>query len=209
MNISAVIESVTNPNARRYLKFCINQLNKLGIPLYLDGSLSVIGANTCGYFSEDEGIRCYVGPEDSWLLTLGHEKKHSSDFVEQNQIWREYQNLNTPIDDIITRGKRVKNPIKTCRVLVDLEHRAEVSAIREAKRYKLPVDLDSYVQVANLTLWKYIFCIHNNGYWVRLTNKVQNDLAATMPTKLLPRGTFLLSNMPPELRNQLEELRIK
>jgi hypothetical protein len=209
VKIEDVIRSITNPNARRYIKFCIKQLSKYSIPLYLDGGLSVIGANTAGYFAEDEGVRCFVGPSLDWLLVLGHEKNHALSFALQKPQWIAYQQLDTSIDDIIHRGKQVINPIKTCRVLVNLEHQAETAAIRDAKKYYLPVDLPYYQQVANLTLWKYIFCIHNNGYWVKLTNKVQNDLAATMPTKLLPRNTFLLSNMPPELRNQLEELRIK
>lgn len=209
MKLENILSEIKDKNVIKYLKFVKNYLEKNNIALHLDGNLSRIGAHTHGYFSEKEGIRCFVNPKDqNWILTLSHELHHCTTYLKNSKDWRDYQNLELSMEQIEKMKTLPPNRIKICRVLINLEWGAENAAIKATKKYNLPVNLDSYIQEANFTLYRYSFLSHE-GIFPILSNKNNGELIKLMPTKLINKKEFIWSKMPAEIKLKLDAFRIK
>lgn len=215
MTLESIINDVTDANVKKFLKNIQKDLAKKKVNLYLDSNFFILGKDNAGWFCEEDknnemSIRCYVdlsSPE--WLAILLHEWIHCCDCISHTQEYVEFQGLAFNADDVIKKKKLPPNIYKTRDVILNLEWKTEKETIRLLKKFKLPVDIKKYAQEANLMLYKYLILFSKLKTWPNLTPKVQEQIVSNLPTELLPREEFCLTKMPPLVRSQLEELRVK
>lgn len=210
MKIDLVLDSITDKRVKKFFKYILAELEKHDITLHLDANLSQVGAKRIGYYCNyNKEIRCYVNLDDlTYLGTIAHEFSHSSQASEQTKEWEDYESLELTMEDIQIKKKLPPTLHKFRRTVIALEWDAERRAIELIKKFRLPLDLNHYIQEANLVLYKYVYLCHRHTF-PTLKYKDQEQIMRGLPTYLLDKEMFVWSKMPPLLKVKLDELRIK
>ena len=120
--------------------------------LRLKKSVTLSGLNRetggSGYFDEIEKKLVVAGKKNIWLGVLVHEYAHLTQWVDGCKEWIEGCEGLPKVDEWLA-GKRVHNIQKHLARSRDLELDNEKRSVKLIKKYKLPIDIKSYVQRAN------------------------------------------------------------
>jgi hypothetical protein len=106
---------------------------------------------------------------EEWFGILIHEYCHFLQWRENSKIWRDFEESNFSIDDIIKNPKKFKKEIL---ILIHLELDCERRAVSLIKHYNL-FDYKEYIQQANAILYKYGF-LYIDGFWPRSNPELKN-----------------------------------
>lgn len=151
--------------------------NRLGVKLQLTNDKHIVitdNIKCSGYFQnpekKEQGVLAVATDMnmENWLSILVHESCHMDQWEEGCDIWKLADKLNPNIIDEWLEGKefsdkKIDDAINSTR---DLELDCEKRTIEKIKKFKLPINIDQYIQKANC----YIF-YHN---YVRLTRTWYN-----------------------------------
>jgi len=164
-------------NIQSFILSLKRKANKLGVTLQLDNKKHIEitdNIKVCGFFMERIGripgiLATATGLSIAeWLPILVHESCHMDQWQEKISLWKECGKLPEEIIDNWIEGKNytkktVEHAIKITR---NLELDCEQRAVKKIKRFNLPINIDEYIQRANV----YLF-FHN---WVLLKRKWYN-----------------------------------
>ncbi len=210
MKFDVILNDISNRNVKKFLIYVFNKLEKMEVKVCLDGNVSRIGVKTSGFYSDfDKIIRCYIDQSNfMWLGTLAHEFAHATQAHKQTKEWIDFNELELTTEDILINRKLPASLQHFRRVIIALEWDAEKKAINLIKKFNLPIDINKYIQEANLVLIKYVFLTHKRT-WPNFKNGYQDRLIEQMPIKLMPTQELVWSKLDTKLKTQLEEFRIK
>ena len=113
-----------------------------------------------------------------WFGVLIHEYCHFLQWKENSQIWRDFEECNFSIDNIIKNPKKYKKEIL---LLLRLEADCERRAVKLIRQHGL-FDETEYIREANAVLYKYAF-LYTDGFWPK-GNPELKECEALCPTKL-------------------------
>lgn len=146
-----------------------------------------------GEFSEfNMTIKCYLDSSSNyWIGVLAHEYAHFLQCIKGNQLWINFQNEVSSIDDLndIFKNKRRKFKInkpkryKLIHHIIKMELDCDKAAIRLINKWKLPVDKKEYIAKANIVLYKYLYWAEY-GIWPSITDKNTNKTTDWRELKL-------------------------
>lgn len=97
---------------------------------------------------------------DQALGVLIHEYCHFLQWREGAKVWKEFEECNFSIDDVIKSPKKFKSEIL---LLIKLEAECERRVVKLVKKYELFCP-KQYAKEANCILFKYAF-LYKKGYW--------------------------------------------
>lgn len=103
-----------------------------------------------GYFqdiSPTQGILACATSHPSYLQLLVHEFSHMEQWIEKSEIWENSKNCGD-VDEWIG-GKKVRNIANKIDTIKLLELDCEKRAIKNIKKYRLPINTTLYAQKAN------------------------------------------------------------
>jgi hypothetical protein len=156
-----------------------------------DGKILLFKGEYCGgndrchgifeFNSRDEPIiKVAIGNKtrDQGFGVLIHEYCHFLQWREGSQIWKEFEESNFSIDDVIKNPKKFKKEIL---LLIKLESDCERRVIKLIKKYDLFCP-KQYAREANFILFKYAF-IHTNSFWPS-SPKRDNNFYEKCPDKI-------------------------
>lgn len=113
---------------------------------------------------EEPIIKVAIGnkSKEQGLGVLIHEYCHFIQWRDKVQVWRDFEESDFSIQDVIDSPKKCKREILS---LIKLEADCEKRVIKLIKKHKLFCPLQ-YAREANAILFKYGF-IYTNGFWPR------------------------------------------
>lgn len=104
---------------------------------------------------------------DQALGVLIHEYCHFLQWREAAKVWKEFEESNFSIEDVIKNPKKFKSQIL---LLIKLEADCERRVIKLVNKYGLFCP-NQYAKEANYILYKYAF-IYTNGFWPSAGSKL-------------------------------------
>jgi len=143
------------------------------------------GSDRChGMFAfnhkDEPVIKVAVGNKsnEQWFGILIHEYCHFLQWVEGSKIWKQFEECNFNIDEIIKCPKKYKKEIL---LLIRLEADCERRTVKLIKEYDLFCH-KQYAREANAVLYKYAF-LYTEGFWPK-GNPELEDSWAVCPDKI-------------------------
>ena len=149
---------------RDFVKHVKSECTKYGVKLYLKRSKQLKLSNNMkcsGYFDENEpAIVCAINRKD-WLEILVHEYGHLTQWAEGTEIWKKSNTALSKVDEWLegTEIRGIKKHLAICR---DLELDNEKRSVKIIKKFKLTINIDSYIRKANAYVQFY-----NHLYYTR------------------------------------------
>lgn len=211
MKIENLISECSHREVKRFLADIKKELDKHDITLSFDSNLSRIGEGDAGCFFPDKKLlKCYMNNDGfNFLGVLAHERSHVvNQWATRSETWVAFEELEFNPEEIIKQKKIPPALTKYRRATINLEWECEKETIKLLKKYNLPLNIDKYIQTANLVLYSYVYMFARK-HWPKLRKKDQVTMEEQMPTTLISRDQFVWSKMPILLKTQLEELRVK
>lgn len=181
MNINRFISDLRLQAKKYKVKFDIKNKEQI----VLSDSIKVDG-----YFLEKSkhkpGVLTVAGGREinEWLPILVHESCHMDQWNKKTKLIEEWDlNKCDSFDDWL-EGKEynigfIKKMVKT---IQKIELDCEKRAIAKIKRYKLPIDIEEYIQIANFCLFFYNHTITTRKWNSKILNVV--DIHKQFPKKL-------------------------
>jgi hypothetical protein len=122
-------------------------------------------------FKDNPVIKVAVGNKSTerWFGVLIHEYCHFLQWKEQSKIWKDFEESNFNIEDIIKSPKKYKKEIL---LLLRLEADCERRVVNLIKTHQL-FDATEYIQEANAVLYKYGF-LYTDHFWPKTGSEVKN-----------------------------------
>jgi hypothetical protein len=116
-------------------------------------------------------IKVAVGNKtnERWFGVLIHEYCHFLQWKEQSKIWKDFEESNFNIEDIINNPKKFKKEIL---LLIRLEADCERRVIQLIRKYRL-FDEKEYAKEANAVLYKYAF-LYTDHFWPKGNPELKN-----------------------------------
>ena len=115
--------------------------------------------------------------EESFGILI-HEYCHFLQWKEGSKVWKDFEESNFSIDDVIKKPKKYKKEIL---ILIKLEADCERRAVNLIRKYGA-IDCIEYIQQANAVLYKYGF-LYTDGFWPK-RNAELKDCYLLCPDKL-------------------------
>jgi hypothetical protein len=131
-------------------------------------------------YKDNPVIKVAIGNKSNerWFGVLIHEYCHFLQWRESSKIWKNFEECNFNIDQIIKNPKKFKKEIL---ILLRLEADCERRAVRLIKEYEL-FDETEYVKEANAVLYKYGF-LYTDHFWPK-GNPELKDCEYLCPDKI-------------------------
>lgn len=162
------------------------------------GRYTYVDNTKCGgYF--DDGARILVTALGNkyWKSVFIHEGCHMDQYLENSKYWRELyvnkEDISVDFWDWLS-GINIpkKRLIAATKVLQNLERDCERRTIKKIKEYKVNIDLNNYIQIANHYLYSYTHILKSRN-WESSCRK--NFKISTLPTILLKNHTVIPKNI--------------
>jgi hypothetical protein len=153
-----------NAGAKKFISDVATKCVESGITLKLisDRTVDVDSIPCSGYFDEDDLV--VATKKKDWLDVLAHESCHLDQFVEKSKYWIKGDEGIKNIEKYLSKNKSITyNKVK--KSIIDtilLELDCEIRTVKKIKKYKLNVNIDTYIKQAN----SYLF-----SYWVILRDR--------------------------------------
>jgi hypothetical protein len=163
-----------------------------GVKLVLSPSKNVIFTddykNECsGYFSDSDRLLVVAcgKPAEQWIDILVHESAHMDQWVQKDPRMEEWDAACIAFSEFL-QGTKIMNKSQLRNVIdsmIDLELDCEKRSVELIKKWKLPIDLDNYIRVANA----YVLSYRVMGTYKRFPKGIGDDdqLLAVSPNKFL------------------------
>ena len=175
-----------NKNVKKFIEKVQADCKKHGIKLDIRpvNYLVLSGNIRCsGYFDEVDKVLVVAGKKDIWLGVLVHEYAHLTQWVDGCKEWIEGCEGLPKVDEWLA-GKRVHNIQKHLARSRDLELDNEKRSVKLIKKYKLPIDVKSYVQRANAYVQFYNWMFYTRRWSSEKNSPYGNpNVYEQMPTK--------------------------
>lgn len=159
-----------------------------------------------GEFSHDEGIPIIKiatkHPEKEVLYTLVHEYAHFLQLIEGSKIWDKFENNGYEIGVIFDKKSPSEARLRCCEMIIKLELDCERRAVALIHQYNLPINIDEYIQRANLVLFKWVHS-KNTTDWVKTTDKQFDSLCEICPPVFLKSYKKIPKNVESEFKKIL------
>jgi hypothetical protein len=116
-------------------------------------------------------IKVAVGNKtnERWFGVLIHEYCHFLQWREQSELWKDFEESNFNIEEIINNPKKFKKEILT---LIRLEADCERRVVQLIRKYRL-FNEKEYAKEANAVLYKYGF-LYTDHFWPKGNPELKN-----------------------------------
>lgn len=144
------------------------------------------GLPCSGYFEGDidkgELVVAVNKPQKKWLPVLIHESCHMDQWLENKAKFMVSEGIE--VIDQWLNGKRVNKTIlkKAIEATKKLELDCEIRSVAKIKKYKLPINIQEYIQMANTYIYFYNWVLENRKW-----NSVDKSLYQKEIYKLAPK----------------------
>lgn len=162
-----------------------------------------------GYFS-DEPNECELAcalKNQEYLNLLVHEYSHMEQWVDKSEIWTNAKGTEM-LDDWL-EGKEIKNIDKKIDDLKLCELDCEKRALRNIKKFNLPINLKTYIQKANSYVLFYNY-IKETRRWSKPGNAPYSpkniELWSLCPDKFMPYSYY--NSIPKKIYKKFVEFDI-
>lgn len=153
-----------------------------------------------GWVNENEFMSCFDpdGDYDSNWGIFVHESCHVDQLIDKASIWYEGV-FDTEKDwlDLHTRGKtRKSKKIESYfRKLMELELDCDKRAVEKIKKYKLNIDIKTYIKSSNIYMFSY-YCFYHQKCWYDGQHRIydQKNILKEMPSKHLKPQEYWSKN---------------
>lgn len=151
----------------RFLDHVKTECRNHGVRLYLSRATRVhsgSGIYCSGWFNGEVLSVAAGGPIENWLPILVHEFGHFGQWVDKDPTWTKTTiggyDANEWLDEWLT-GKTEMDPDtlqKVINKIVSNELNCERRAVKMIRKYKLPININSYIRGANAYIYFYHVC---------------------------------------------------
>jgi hypothetical protein len=171
-----------------FLEEVKKECNDHNVELILENSEFVIVNNlTCsGYFyagTEDyKGELVVATKEVCWEEVLVHEYCHLKQWAENYISWELVEKSGNKLEDWLS-GKKVKNIHKYINIIRNVELDADKRAVEIIKKYKLDIDIASYIKYSNYCAYFYNY-MKKSRKWMDPNEPIEKQtlIESIMPT---------------------------
>lgn len=157
-------------------------------------------ATSVGWANDCELRIATKRPPSTWVDVFVHETCHLDQQL-QRPTWHEHKEEALRKLDQWLEGKRVDHIENHIRSVIELEWDCERRSVRKLARNKLPVNLQTYAQMANAYILGYHWTLKNRK-WCKKTYET-TYIWTKMPEKIIPLKTALFP--PDKLTNLFYE----
>lgn len=146
---------------------CIQHMSKNDVNIILKNSTSIEvpgeNVNTSGGFWDDSNILepifgCAIGyPVERWLQIFAHEYCHFLQFLDHDQCWLNFRSLRNEDTDKVFNNKPIEEwkLLQIIKFSKNIELDCEKRTVALLKKYKVPIDISTYIQKANVYIHFY------------------------------------------------------
>lgn len=171
-------------------KKCLD--NKISFKLINKRLVDIHNLPCSGYFDEDSLVVA-TNKKNSmcWVSTLLHESCHMDQFLQKSKYY---------VSDIIgldvVEGWIAKQDMSENKLLkgfyntIGLELDCEKRTVRKIKKYKLPINIEKYIQEANAYLFAYVYSLLSRKWYEAPYEK--KNIVEHMPTKFLTIDKYFI-----------------
>lgn len=197
---------------KQFLKMIKKKCREHKVKLILSNTKKItLGENihVSGYFSDEHKkyeLACALkNPE--YLGILVHEFSHMEQWVEKIPLWSK-ADYGTDVDDWL-EGKNIKYINRKIDRIKYLELDCEKRAVKNIKKYKLPINIKKYIQKANSYILFYNY-IKESRRWSKPGrapySEINKALWSLCPDKFMPASYY--KKIPKKIYNKFVELDI-
>lgn len=156
-----------NSNIDLFLKHVRLVTKEHGVKLILQKTKMVKLAKNSycsGYFNDVPKPKIVVAvdkPIEQWLPVLVHEFCHLEQFLEGDLTWTNLEIYETDscteFQDWLDGNDELHPELITYHMkrVIDMEFNCEKRAVKKIKKFKLPINIEDYIQRANVYMWFY------------------------------------------------------
>lgn len=174
-----------NSNTIKFIKDLENKCKIYNIKLTFKNSRSVDGGGGTrigGYFDYGNMELAVARKHKDWLSLLVHESCHVDQWSEQSKLWTQNIDEDGKVDKWIL-GAKVKYIKKSLEDTLQLELDCEKRAVKKIKKYKLPINIKTYIQRANAYVQFYNY-LYETRKWSKPHNSpyTNKNVYSVMPS---------------------------
>lgn len=166
---------------------CVNNLLTYNFSVKIIQKRNINGC--AGYLLADDPARefCVAAEDPTFFDVFLHEYCHFLQFIENVPKWKDWLNGVDGFNQWLKGREYPKYQVRLFRRKIqEMELNCEKRAVRLVKKYKLPVELDKYVKMANAYLFSYIL-FEKFRKW---PSAVYIDCWEECPSKLKPLSFY-------------------
>ena len=152
-----------------FLSYARKETSEYGVGIILENSYYIkSGTLVMDGFFDGKNIVCATG-KPSWLSTFVHEYSHFEQWIENYDDSHDF--YYDEIDSWLQHDKELpsKKVRKYIRYIRDVELDCEKRSSNNIIKFKLPIDIDEYIQKANAYLYSYLIIETKRVPWVNQT----------------------------------------
>ena len=167
------------------VQHCIK--NDVAFNLRNEKNIFVEGLPCSGYFEggEEKGelVVAVDKPQKQWLPILVHESCHLDQWLEDKEKFISYDGLE--VVDQWLNGKRATKKKLTSAIEASkkLELDCEIRSVAKIKKYKLPIDITTYIQMANSYIYFYNWVLENRRWLEKGQTLYLKEIYEVCPTE--------------------------
>jgi len=170
-----------NDNDRRFIGYAITECakNKIKVILVPKKYVYTEGTKCAGYFDEDDRILVVATrkPQKDWLPILVHEFCHSQQWVEKEPLYikiTKNKKLDLMWDWLEGKDMPMSVVRKSIRAYQKMELDCEKRSVRHIKNFQLSIDMDEYIQLANIYVLFYSILLKTRKWYNKPPYRVKN-----------------------------------
>lgn len=153
------------------------------------------GLRVGGFFAEADGIILVAGANPRWFSILIHEYGHFLQWVEKCRVGKTFNRHWRAWDGWLKDDRKLSKRVLHTKFLAvrNFELDCEKRAVELIKRYKLPINIQSYIQDANCYMFFYAY-VKKHRIWPQ--KRIPMLIKHTMPKHFLKANEY--NTMPVE-----------
>jgi hypothetical protein len=181
-----------NNNVKRLIADIAQQCHKHGISFRLENKslLDADGLPCSGYFDESSLVVATKKPKlNDWLDVLIHESCHLDQWAKKAKVWIP-DDIGLFVVEKWTKGKNInkKKVFEAFKNTILLELDCEKRTVKKAKKYKIKLNFETYIQKANSYLFSYVYTLENKKWYATPYEKAH--IYKKMPKKFLSLNQY-------------------
>ena len=167
------------------VQYCIK--NDVSFNIRNEKNIYIEGLPCNGYFEggEEKGelVVAINKPQKQWLPILVHESCHLDQWLEDKEKF--YSSEGVEVIDEWLNGKRITKArlTKAIENSKKLELDCEIRTLAKIKKYKLPIDITTYIQMANSYIYFYNWVLENRKWVPDGKSLYQKEIYKLAPTE--------------------------
>ena len=179
----------------KFIEYAKKETKEAGVKLHLSKvkylRISEESYLKCdGWFdSEEKILKCAINrPVKKWLMSFVHEFSHFQQWKNNSKAWRE-----TSIGKIDAHseffewinGKKISSKKLEiyCQKALNVELECEKMAVKNIRKFDLPIDVEEYIQKANAYIWLYKWILIRRAKWPSISPSIIPQITSKMPKR--------------------------